>query len=192
MPQQSVPLFYSLSYSYLPVSSEIARQCENKQPSVRVLPLHAVAPYNNTKMVVEIPPVEIRQSESHRWIANPAYLFRDWLIRDTSSDGIVYVLESTIVGHNDFYNVSGRIEKWSLISLPDGGYRAALTVLLQVWKKSSSAIVFSKRYSYLSENVGEKKPEVFAELMSKLVVQASSEFRRDLYTALLGKCTEGF
>lgn len=183
---KSPPLqYYQLDYTYKKVD---VYSDKFRDKIIRVWHFNAISPFNGSEMVVEIDKSGLATSRYHQWIDQPGVLLSEWIRKDIDRDGMFAGAYETVeVGKEIDVELSGVVERWSLVKT-DNGYVAMMEVTITVWqKKPKASIIFKKHYSLKSDPLPNKDPETFALTMSKVVAELSSQFRKEFYDTIAHK-----
>lgn len=181
---KSPPLqYYQLDYTYKRVDI-LSDNFRDK--IVRVWHFNAVSPFNSSEMVVELDRSSLATSRYHQWIDQPGVLLSEWIRKDIDRDGMFGGAYETVeVGKEIDIELSGVVERWSLVRT-DNGYVAMLEATITAWqKKPKASIIFKKHYFLKSDPLSNKDPEAFALAMSNVVAKLSYEFRREFYDTIV-------
>ncbi|MCX7823911.1 MAG: hypothetical protein N2260_10805 [Syntrophobacterales bacterium] len=182
IPKSPPPQYYQLDYNY----REVKVPTESfKDKILRIWEFNAKSPFDGTEMVVEVGRSGIAISRVHQWIDRPGALLSEWIRRDIDRDGMFGGAYETVeIGKEIDVELSGTVERWSLIKDGDT-YFSIIEATLTVWqKKPKPYILFKKHYAIRSSPIPYRDPEAFAKAATEIAAKLSYEFRSELYKTL--------
>ncbi len=176
--KQHQPVYYTISYKPEQIPTNLPHKV-----NILIWNFSAAKPYDSTCMMVEENRC-IKKSNIYYWISDPGTMLKDRLITDLETDNSVNIIYPEKTKNLSYFYLTGRIEKWAWVKSKSGKYYADLSVILKLWKKDSSEILFKKRYHLKTRPATSNTPEAFSTGMSSLVKKLSIQFRKDLYNIL--------
>lgn len=180
LPKSPPMQYHQLDYAYKKVDVP-CRALSNR--IIKVWPFHATSPFDSSEMVVEDGKLNVMLSRTHQWIDKPGALIAEWIRKDIDRDGVFAGAFETIeVSREVGMELSGVVEKWSLVKSADS-YSAKMAVTITVWQKQPRPEIIFKKHFALEEPVhgSTRDPEAFAQAMSKLASRISEDLRKEFY-----------
>ncbi len=173
-PKLPPPQYYQIDYPFQP-----SYCAEPFAGTVRIRPFTASAPYDREQMIATSPRLRVRFSSHYQWVAPPADMVANYLMRDLSSGKVFENVAPAGSFMPAAYAMSGQIYRFDL-EKSGASSKAVLELEISLWREKPRAVIFRKHFHYQSPPLTSNSPGEFAAAMSGLVAQLSMDLRNDL------------
>jgi ABC-type uncharacterized transport system auxiliary subunit len=173
-PKSAPPQYYRIDYPFQPA------KCARPFPAtVRLSTFTGSAPYDREQMIATSPDLQVQFSSHYQWIAPPADMVANDLMRDLSIGKVFETVAPAGGSMPAAYGMSGQIYRFDL-EKSGASSSALLDLEITLWREKPRTLIFRRHFHYQSPPLTSDGPGEFAAAMSQLVARLSMDLRNDL------------
>lgn len=142
--------------------------------------------YLGPEMIYRPAPNERGIYHYNRWLASPADLVGDFLLRDLRAEGALSAVYSNRQPQRPRFKLEGGVEEFLEVDSEEAWHatlKVNFTLLDTKQKQVTKRLLFQRTYSFTSK-MPEKNPAGLARAMSQAVAEFSAKARSDIYEAI--------
>ena len=153
---------------------------------IKLVRFQAYQAYLDPEMIYRPAPNERGIYHYNRWLASPADLVGDFLLRDLRAEGALTAVYSNRQPQRPRFKLEGGVEEFLEVDSEEAWQaklKVNLTLLDTKQEQVTKRLLFQRTYAF-SSKMPQKDPAGLAQAMSQAMAQFSDQARADIYKAI--------